>query len=47
VVAHTKKRHGFLVTLTGEDFLNIIRRSDLVASVEPSLLKLEREEVVE
>ena len=41
VVAHTKKRHGFLVTLTGEDFLNIIRRSDLVASV------LECEEVVE
>ena len=30
VVAHTKNNHGFLVTLPAEDFLNILRRSDLV-----------------
>lgn len=30
VVAHTKNNYGFLVTLPAEDFLNILRRSDLV-----------------
>ena len=30
VVAHTKNNHGWLVTLPAEDFLNILRRSDLV-----------------
>jgi|3_EtaG_2_1085321.scaffolds.fasta_scaffold177833_2 hypothetical protein len=29
-VAHTKNNHGWLVTLPAEDFLNILRRSDLV-----------------
>ena len=29
-VAHTKNNYGFLVTLPAEDFLNILRRSDLV-----------------
>ena len=32
VVAHTKNNYGFLVTLPAEDFLNILRRSDLVQS---------------
>ncbi len=32
VVAHTKNNHGFLVTLPAEDFLNILRQSDLVQS---------------
>ena len=45
VVAHTKNLHGFLVTLAGEDFLNLVRRSDLVTEAEPSQLKLEREVV--
>ena len=30
VVAHTKNGYGFLCTLPAEDFLNILRRSDLV-----------------
>ena len=30
VVAHTKNNYGWLVTLPAEDFLNILRRSDLV-----------------
>ena len=34
VVAHTKNNHGFLVTLPAEDFLNILRRSDLVQSTQ-------------
>ena len=33
VVAHTKNQFGWLVTLSGEDFLTIIRRSDLVERV--------------
>ncbi len=45
VVAHTKNLHGFLVTLAGEDFLNLVRRSDLVTEAESSQLKLEREVV--
>ncbi len=45
VVAHTKNLHGFLVTLAGEDFLNLVRRSDLVTEAKPSQLKLEREAV--
>ena len=32
VVAHTKKKHGFVVILPAEDFLNILRQSDLVQS---------------
>jgi hypothetical protein len=32
VVAHTKNNCGFLCTLPAEDFLNILRRSDLVQS---------------
>ena len=30
VVAHTKNDYGFVVILPAEDFLNILRRSDLV-----------------
>jgi hypothetical protein len=30
VVAHTKNNYGWLCTLPAEDFLNILRRSDLV-----------------
>lgn len=30
VVAHTKNNHPFLVTMKAEDFLEIVRRSDLV-----------------
>jgi hypothetical protein len=33
VVAHTKNQFGWLVTLSGEDFLSIISRSDLVERV--------------
>jgi len=33
VVAHTKNQFGWLVTLSGEDFLTIISRSDLVERV--------------
>jgi len=46
VVAHTKNNHGFLVTLPAEEFLDILRRSDLVVQPEPKSLKLESEEVV-
>ena len=34
VVAHTKNNYGWLCTLPAEDFLNILRRSDLVQCVE-------------
>ena len=47
VVAHTKNNYGFLVTLRAEDFLDILRRSDLVAQPEPKNLQLERQEVVQ
>jgi hypothetical protein len=33
-VAHTKNNYGWLCTLPAEDFLNILRRSDLVQCVE-------------
>ena len=46
VVAHTKNNHGFLVTLPAEEFLDILRRSDLVVQPEPKSLKLESEDVV-
>ena len=32
VVAHTKNNYGFVVILPAEDFLDILRRSDLVQS---------------
>jgi hypothetical protein len=32
VVAHTKNDYGFVVILPAEDFLNILRQSDLVQS---------------
>ena len=41
-----KNNHGFLVTLPAEEFLDILRRSDLVVQPEPKSLKLESEEVV-
>ena len=34
VVAHTKNNYGWLCTLPAEDFLNILRRSDLAQCVE-------------
>lgn len=33
VVAHTRNRSGWLVTMRAEDWLDLVRRSDLVTSV--------------
>jgi len=33
IVAHTRNHHPFLVTLKAEDFLEIVRRSDIIEEV--------------